>query len=109
MELSKIAIDYISALNLPNSIKSNILITDLEKIIFADTQYVDVSYMFQPLNKDILELIDSWKKLPITEDLFLVENDSKRKIIGFTNETYSAQMIFPIYLNNKLERTCYLF
>lgn len=109
MELSKLTIDYISALNLPNSIKSNLLITDLEKIIYADTQYVDVHYLFQPLSKDILSLISNWKTLPITEDLFLTENNPSRRIIGVTNETYSAQMIFPIYLSNKLERTRYLF
>lgn len=109
MELSKLTIDYISALNLPNSIKSNLLITDLEKIIYADTQYVDISYVSKPLSKDLLELINNWKGLPITEDLFLTENNPKKRIIDVNSETYSAQMIFPIYLNNKLERTCNLF
>ena len=70
MELSNQTIDYISALNLPNSIRSNLLVTNLEKVIYSVTQDIDLSYLDKPLSKDLLDLINHWKTLPITEDLF---------------------------------------
>ena len=108
MHLSEEVISYIKTVNIPKTINSNFLISDLEKIIYTDT-YEDDYYISKPLNNNLLSLIEKWKKLPISEDLLFIENDSTIKLIDNDIENYSAQMIFPIYLNNSIERIGYLF
>lgn len=98
MQLSKKVIHYLSTLGLPDSIKSNFLIADLEKIIYTATDYSDEYYSSKPLSTDLLALIEDWKKLPISEDIFFMENNSTKKIIHNDSQKYSAQMIFPLYV-----------
>lgn len=102
MHLSEEVISYIQSINIPKSINSNFLISDLEKIIYTAT-YEDDYYISKPLNNDLLALIEKWKQLPVSEDLLFMENDSTVKLIDNDIENYSAQMIFPIYLNNSIE------
>lgn len=108
MHLSEEVIGYIKTVDIPKTINSNFLISDLEKIIYTATYEHDY-YISKPLNNDLLSLIEEWKKLPISEDLLFMENDSTIKLIDNDIENYSAQMIFPIYLNNSIERIGYLF
>lgn len=108
MHLSEEVIGYIKTVNIPKTINSNFLISDLEKIIYTAT-YEDDYYISKPLNNDLLSLIEEWKMLPISEYLLFMENNSTIKLIDNDIEKYSAQMIFPIYLNNSIERISYLF
>ncbi len=109
MQLTKEVIDYISSINVPKSINSNFLVADLERIIYTATFSKNDYYMSNPLSKDIFLLIQDWNKLPISEDLFFMENIPNIKIINNDTEKYSALMIFPIYLDKKIQRSCYLF
>ena len=108
MHLSEEVISYIKTVNIPKTINSNFLISDLDKIIYATT-YEDDYYISKPLNSNLLTLIEKWKQLPVSEDLLFMKNDSTIKLIDNDIENYSAQMIFPIYLNNSIERIGYLF
>lgn len=108
MHLSEGVISYIKTVNIPKTINSNFLISDLDKIIYTAT-YEDDYYISKTLNNDLLTLIKKWKQLPVSEDLLFMENDSTIKLIDNDIENYSAQMIFPIYLNNSIERIGYLF
>lgn len=108
MHLSEEVISYIKTVNIPKTINSNFLISDLDKIIYTAT-YEDDYYISKLLNSNLLTLIEKWKQLPVSEDLLFMENDSTIKLIDNDIENYSAQMIFPIYLNNSIERIGYLF
>ena len=74
MQLSNDAIKYIQSLNVPHSLNSNFLICDLEKIIYVDTDGLNEYYNSKPLSNDILSIINEWYKLPLSEKLFLIEN-----------------------------------
>lgn len=108
MHLSEEVISYIKTVNIPKTINSNFLISDLDKIIYTAT-YEDDYYISKPLNSDLLTLIEKWRQLPVSEDLLFMENNSTIKLIVNDIENYSAQMIFPIYLNNSIERIGHLF
>lgn len=103
MQLSEKTIQYLSTLGLPNSIKSNFLIADLEKIIYTATDYSDEYYFSKPLSADLLTLIEDWKKLPIAENIFFMENNPTKKIICNDTQKYNSQMIFPLYVEDKLQ------
>lgn len=103
MQLSKKAIEYIESTRLPYSINSSFLITDLEKIIYVATLKQDEYYMSKSLNNDVLNLIEKWNTLPISEDLFFMENKPRIKLISDDTKEYSSLMIFPMYIQNKLE------
>lgn len=109
MQLSKKAVDYIQSLNVTNCLHSNFLVSDLEKIIYADAMDFNEYYNSKPLSNELLCLIDTWNKLPISEDLFLLENQSNIKIIGNDEKNYSAIMVFPIYVQEKIQRSCNIF
>lgn len=105
MQLSNDAIKYIQSLNVPHSLNSNFLICDLEKIIYVDTDGLNEYYNSKPLSNDILSIINEWYKLPLSEKLFLIENQPNIKIIDTDEKKYSAIMIFPIYIQENLQRT----
>lgn len=109
MHLSEEVISYIKTVNIPKTINSNFLISDLDKIIYAATYENDNYYISKPLNSDLLTLIEEWKHLPVSENLLFIENNSTIQLIDNDIENYSSQMIFPIYLNNSIERIGYLF
>lgn len=108
MQLSQKAIKYIESANIPNTIDSSFLVSDLEKIIYTATNKKNDYYISKPLSSDLLSLIQKWQQLPVSEDLLFMENKCTIKLIDNDSETYAAQMIFPIYLNNSVERTGYL-
>ena len=103
MQLSEKTIQYLSTLGLPNSINSNFLIADLEKIIYTATDHLDECYYSKPLSTDLLALIEYWKELPIAENIYFMENHYPIKIINNDSQKYSAQMIFPLYVEDKLQ------
>lgn len=109
MHLSEEVIGYIKTTDIPKTINSSFLISDLEKIIYAATYENDDYYISKPLNSDLLTLVEEWKHLPVSENLLFIENNSTIKLIDNDIENYSSQMIFPIYLNNSIERIGYLF
>lgn len=103
MQLSEKLIHYIKSTHIPESINSNVLILDLEKIIYTATFEQDKYYMYNHLSKEILSLIKEWNSLPISENLFFVENKSIKKVISSDKQEY------VVYIDNKIERSCYLF
>lgn len=109
MQLSEKVIHYIKSTHIPESINSNVLISDLEKIIYTATFEQDKYYMSNPLSKEILSLIKDWNSLPISENLFFMENNSIKKVINSDKKEYAALVIFPIYIDNKIERSYNLF
>lgn len=109
MQLSEKALSYLSSIGLPAAINSNVLITDLENIIYTATVDLNDYYFSKTISTDLLTLIKKWQKLPVAEDVFFMQNNPSLKIINNDTQRYSAQMIFPIYLDNKIERSCYLF
>lgn len=108
MQLSKEAISYIESIDIYKTINSNFLVSDLEKIIYATTYEKDEYYLSNPLNNDLLSLIEKWKQLPISENLLFMENISTLKLVDNDSENYTAQMIFPLYLDNSIKQIGYL-
>lgn len=84
-------------------IHSNILFTDLNKILLTYTNKLNDNFADKTLGKDILRLIDNWKNNKGFDDNFICKNDFLYKIIENDETTYSAQMIFPIYHNEVLD------
>lgn len=103
MELTQQALNYIKLTNISHCIHSNFLITDLEKIIYAENYDSKYDYESNNLSQNLISLINKWNILPISEDVFLVENNPSLKITNNDTEPYSALMVFPIYLNKKIE------
>lgn len=108
MQLSTDVINYIESIDIPKTINSNFLISDLEKIIYTATYGQDEYYISKPLNANLLSLIKEWKQLPISENLLFMENISTIKLIDNDSENYTAQMIFPLYLDDSIKRISYL-
>lgn len=108
MILSKETIDYLSSLQL-KTINSNIIITDLKTIIYASTLYNDNYYVSKPISNDLIELIKLWNEMPITEDLFYMENRSNIHITIEDKLDYNSLIIFPLYLDNKISGLAIFF
>ena len=104
MQLSTNAINYIESIDILKTINSNFLISDLEKIIYTTTYEQDEYYISKPLNANLLSLIKEWQQLPISENLLFMENISTIKLVDNDSENYTAQMIFPLYLENSIKR-----
>lgn len=101
MQLSKDLRNYLNSSY--TFIHSNILFTDLNKILLTYTNELNDNYANKTLGKEILKLIDNWKNTKSFDDNFICINDSFYKIIENDKTTYSAQMIFPIYHNEVLD------
>lgn len=108
MQLSTDVINYIESIDIPKTINSNFLISDLEKIIYTATYEKDEYYISKPLNANLLSLIKEWQQLPISENLLFMENISTIKLVDNDSEYYTAQMIFPLYLDDSIKRIGYL-
>ena len=44
-----------------------------------------------------------WKDKEFSEDLFLILNNNLKQIVKDDNTKYSAQMIFPLFVDKKLD------
>lgn len=108
MYLTQKALNYLEITKVPQCINSNFLITDLEKIIYTSNYDSTKDYKLNKLSKNMISLIQKWNNSPVSEEVFFMENNSSLEITPDTSEKCSALMVFPIYMNNKIVRTCYL-
>ena len=83
--------------------------SDLYQILYTTTNKLDDYYWHKPLSEDIKDLAVEWSYKEFSEDLFLVLNDNLKEIIENDSTKYSAQMIFPIYINKKLDGFVFFF
>lgn len=100
----KLSVDLCNYLNCSYSfINSNILFSDLKKIVLTYTFDLNNYYANKKLSNDILKIIDEWKKCKKFNNNFILRNEFFYKIIEDDKTVYSGQMIFPIYHNNVLD------
>lgn len=102
MKLTKQALDYIKLSKISKCIGSNFLIADLTKVIYTETYDSKFNYQSKYLSHNITSLINKWNILPVSEEIYLIENNPSIQIIDNDTEKYSAIMIFPIYLDKKI-------
>lgn len=109
MQLSEKVLDYIKFTSIPRTIKSNFLITDLEKVIYSTTIEEEDKeyYISKTLSNDLSSLIKEWSSLPISENLKLLQNSPCIDIIENDSKHYDSLMVFPIYISDKIERFSY--
>ena len=99
MNLSKDVLNYLELIKVQKTINSYLLLTDLKKIVYS----TDESYNNKLISKDLIELIDNWQKEPVSEDLFFLSNNPVIKITEDRMENPLGIMIFPIYIDSKIE------
>lgn len=102
MELCPKLISYLDNCQIYKTLGSNFLLTDLERIIYSNTNDIYNCYCMRQLNIDIISLIDKWKNENTSLDTMLVENNPNISIINNDTCNYSAIMIFPIYADNEI-------
>ena len=83
-------------------INSNILLSDLNTVLLDYTFDLKNYYTNKKLSKDILKVINEWKKEKMFNNNFIWLNENFYKIIEDDKIIYSGQLIFPIYHNNSL-------
>lgn len=89
-------------------LRSNVLIADLEAIQYGiidkeNEPTLDYNkYWHKPLSQDMLDLVNEWKNKKFSEDLVLILNDNLKQIVENDTTKYSAQMIFPFFIDNVL-------
>lgn len=108
MQVSEKLVELLHNFNIPN-LNSNFLMSDLYQILYTTTNKLDDYYWHKPLSEDIKDLAVKWSYEDFSEDLFLVLNDNLKQIIQNDSTNYSAQMIFPIYINKKLDGFVFFF
>lgn len=101
MQITETLINYLKDSHL--QLNSNVLLTDLNKIILADTFSFNEIYLDQPLNNELLDLIQDWKDKGYSNQLSLILNHNLKKFITNDIANYSAQMIFPIFHDDILQ------
>lgn len=101
MQITETLINYLKDSHL--QLNSNVLLTDLNKIILADIFSFNDHYLNQPLNSELLDLIQDWKDKSYSNELSLILNNNPKKFIINDTTNYSAQMIFPIFHNDMLQ------
>ena len=108
MQVSEKCVELLNYFNIPK-LKSNFLIADLKNIQYGIIDETPTSslnydnYWNQPLSQDMLDLVEIWKKQTFSEDLFLLLNNNLKQIVKNDTITYSAQIIFPLFINEKLD------
>lgn len=101
MKISKDLCNYLNSSY--KFINSNILMSDLKKIILTYTFNLDSYYINKNLDIDILSIIDEYKKYNCFNDNYIWVNNHFCKIIEYDKLKYSGQIIFPIYHNQSLD------
>lgn len=99
MNLSNEVFNYLDFIKVQKTLNSHLLLTDLEKIIYS----TDENYNDKQISKDLIELIENWQKEPISEDLSFLSNNPVIKITNDEIEFPLGIMIFPIYIDSKIE------
>ncbi|MCI9245681.1 MAG: hypothetical protein HFJ30_00795 [Clostridia bacterium] len=92
--------------------KSNVIITDLEKVKYAE--FIDTDSKFQVddclLSNEAKRLIEKWKIHSNYESLFIILN--KNDCIQFLENSkinYACQMFLPIVINNSIKGLIILY
>lgn len=99
MNLSKDVLNYLELIKVQKTTNSNLLLTDLEKIIYSTNE----NYNNKLISKDLIELMENWQKEPISEELSFLSNNPVIKITDDKIDFPLSIMIFPIYINSKIE------
>lgn len=103
MKLVGKALDYLQKTNF-KMINSNFLLADLNRVLYTTIiSSMDDPYLDKPLSKDMQELIAEWSNKEFSEDLLIILNNNFKQIVEDDSTIYSAQMVFPIFINNKLD------
>ena len=108
MQVSENCVRLLKSFNI-SALKSNVLIADLKTIQYgivdekSDPTLDYDNYWHKPLSQDMLDIANEWKDETFSEDLFLILNDNLKQIVKNDTTKYSAQMIFPIFMDNKLD------
>lgn len=114
MQVSEKCVELLNYFNIPK-LKSNFLIADLKNIQYGIIDETPTSslnydnYWNQPLSQDMLDLVEIWKKQTFSEDLFLLLNNNLKQIVKNDIIKYSAQMIFPLFIDKKLDGLAIFF
>lgn len=90
--------------------KSNIIITDLQKVNLVETMNEQENRRIDNylLNSEIVKIIDKWKIFQ--PNLYLLLNREEcLKIFQEDSINYSCQMLFPIFVREKLVGLLILF
>lgn len=96
---------YFEFINLPDSINSNFVMTDLEKVIYKSNS-IDL-YEEEIITKEIINIIKSFES---NRDIsFIIKNKETCPIVEKDRIKYAAQVYLPIYLNNKIEGMAIFF
>lgn len=107
MQISEKCVELLHSFNLP-SLNSNFLMADLDKVLYGiidEKNKVPLNYndyCHKPLSNDLLALANEWKDKTFSEDLFLILNNNLKQIIKKDTTKYSAQIIFPFFVNRQL-------
>lgn len=105
MQVSKKATELLKKLN-DSNLESNVLIADLNIVqygIVNDKSLNYNNYWRKPLSKDILNLVHQWNNKVFSDNLFLLLKKDFKKIVDDDSTQYSEQIIFPIFMDNKLD------
>ena len=114
MQVSEKCVELLNYFNIPK-LKSNFLIADSKNIQYGIIDETPTSslnydnYWNQPLSQDMLDLVEIWKKQTFSEDLFLLLNNNLKQIVKNDIIEYSAQMIFPLFIDKKLDGLAIFF
>ena len=90
-------------------LKSNVLVSDLKMIqygIYEDDFFSNLyynNYFHKTLHKSMQYIIDKWKDKKTSDDLYLILNENLIQIVENDTIKYSAQIILPIFVDNKLD------
>lgn len=101
MELSQKLLNYLNEGVSINIINSNFLLTDMEKIIYTKTFYLNNYYDNMPLSKDLFKLNGLLKECAINSKC-IIRNQELYRIIEGDIIDYSAQIIFPVLKNREI-------
>ncbi len=108
MNVSKKCMELLNNFNIPR-LKSNFLIADLKNIQYGILDNTSNSvlnydnYWHKPLSQDMLDLVEEWKNKVFSENLFLLLNNNLKQIVKNDTIKYSAQIIFPLFIDDKLD------
>lgn len=93
------------------TLDAGVLITDLSNILYSNTDYSQYyyekiksdTYKNKEISKELKHLIAEWSnKKDYSDDLFKMYNSNTLNLINNDSTNYLAQLVFPIYHNNKI-------
>lgn len=106
MKISKTLINYL--FNSNRLLESNILITNLNSIIYANTYNNPIKYENTQLSNDLKCLISQWEDFS-NYDKFLILKDNFYELNTDNSFLYKGQMFLPIFHNKNLSGVLIFF